>query len=92
MQAVKEKLQDMNAMRKVKAEARAEEQAEKDLAKARMNIAHEVRLAKEAEAEMELHVSKAAEKVDKEMAKHSHPLAHNQNLNDTTTAPGFRLP
>ncbi|KAK3195305.1 hypothetical protein Dsin_026615 [Dipteronia sinensis] len=94
MQAVKEKLQDMSAMRKVKAEAKAEEKAEKDMAKARMNIAHEVRLAREAEAEMELHVAKAAEKADKELAKHITPdQTHHQNLDDTTTnAPGLGLP
>lgn len=40
-------------------------QAEKDMAKARMDVAHEVRLAKEAEAEMDLHVNKAAEKAEK---------------------------
>ncbi|KAI9180943.1 hypothetical protein LWI28_009574 [Acer negundo] len=84
MQAVKEKLQDMSAMRKVKAEAKAEEKAEKDIAKARMNIAHEVRLAREAEAEMELHVAKAADKADKEIAKHT--------PHHTTNAPGPDLP
>ncbi|KAK2650929.1 hypothetical protein Ddye_018418 [Dipteronia dyeriana] len=93
MQAVKEKLQDMSAMRKVKAEAKAEEKAEKDMAKARMNIAHEVRLAREAEAEMELHIAKAADKADKEIGKHTTPQTHHQNLDDTTTdAPGLGLP
>ncbi|KAK0580435.1 hypothetical protein LWI29_001962 [Acer saccharum] len=85
MQAVKEKLQDMSAMRKVKAEAKAEEKAEKDMAKARMNIAHEIRLAREAEAEMELHVAKAADKADKEIAKHSTP-------HHATNAPALDLP
>lgn len=46
-------------------------QAEKDLAKARKEIAHEVRLAKEAEATMDLHVSKAGEKAEREIAKHT---------------------
>lgn len=46
-------------------------QAEKDLAKARMDIAHEVRLAKEAEAAMDLHVTKAGERAEKEIEKHT---------------------
>ncbi|KAJ4825844.1 hypothetical protein Tsubulata_023354 [Turnera subulata] len=75
MQAVKEKLHDMSAMRKAKADAKAEEKAEKDLAKARLEVAHEVRLAREAEAEMALHAAKAGEKVDKEMAKQHQPSA-----------------
>ncbi|KAG6628424.1 late embryogenesis abundant protein 6-like [Carya illinoinensis] len=71
MQAVKDKLQDMNDMRKAKAAAKEEEKAEKDLAKARMEVAHEVRLAKEAEAAMELHVARAGEKAEREEAKHA---------------------
>ncbi|KAJ6674436.1 LATE EMBRYOGENESIS ABUNDANT PROTEIN 6-RELATED [Salix viminalis] len=70
MQAVKDKLHDMTAMRKAKAEAKAEEKTEKELAKARMDVAHEVRLAREAEAEMELHVAKAGQRVEREIAKH----------------------
>ncbi|XP_040992850.1 late embryogenesis abundant protein 6-like [Juglans microcarpa x Juglans regia] len=71
MQAVKDKLHDMSEMRKAKAEAKAEEKAEKDIAKARMEVAHEVRLAKEAEAAMGLHVAKAGQKlVEREAAKH----------------------
>ncbi|XP_062000974.1 late embryogenesis abundant protein 6-like [Rosa rugosa] len=61
MQAVKDKLGEMTAMKKVKEEARAEEKAEKEIAKARADIAHEVRLAKEAEATMVHHVAKAGE-------------------------------
>ncbi|KAL9682416.1 hypothetical protein QQ045_014214 [Rhodiola kirilowii] len=72
MQAIKDKISDMKVMNQVKAEARAEEKAEKDIAKARMEVAHEARLAKEAEGEMKLHVSKAAEKAEREVAKHSH--------------------
>lgn len=45
-------------------------QAEKDIAKARMEVAHEMRLAKEAEAEMGMHVAKAGQKVEREAAKH----------------------
>ncbi|KAL8542542.1 hypothetical protein ACS0TY_003421 [Phlomoides rotata] len=63
MQAIKDKLSDMNAMRKAKAEAREEENAEKELAKTRVQVAKEVRMAREAEAAMDLHVQKAAEKV-----------------------------
>uniref|UniRef100_A0A7N0TJ46 Uncharacterized protein n=1 Tax=Kalanchoe fedtschenkoi TaxID=63787 RepID=A0A7N0TJ46_KALFE len=71
MQAIKEKITDMKVMNKVKSEAKAEEKAEKDIAKARMEIAHEARLAKEAEAKMELHVAKAGDKAEREIAKHS---------------------
>lgn len=45
-------------------------QAEKDLAKTRVEIAHEMRLAKEAEASMDLHVNKAAEKARRHESKH----------------------
>ncbi|KAB5527846.1 hypothetical protein DKX38_021693 [Salix brachista] len=79
MQAVKDKLHDMTAMRKAKAEAKAEEKTEKELAKARMDVAHEVRLAREAEAEMELHVAKAGQRVEREIAKHE--------LNENNIAP-----
>ncbi|KAB5556846.1 hypothetical protein DKX38_007755 [Salix brachista] len=60
----KDKVHDMTAMCKAKAEAKAEEKTEKELAKARMDVAHEVRLAREAEAEMELHVAKAGQRVE----------------------------
>ncbi|KAL8155154.1 uncharacterized protein LOC141662756 [Apium graveolens] len=62
MQAVKEKLQDMNHLRKAKAEAKDEEKAEKEFAKARLEVAREERLAKEAEAMMKMHVERATEK------------------------------
>ncbi|CAL5398244.1 unnamed protein product [Camellia sinensis] len=71
MQAVKDKLSDMKEMRKVKAETKAEERVEKELAKARVDIAHEVRLAKEAEAAMDLHVTKAGERAQREIEKHA---------------------
>ncbi|XP_019460255.1 PREDICTED: late embryogenesis abundant protein 6-like isoform X4 [Lupinus angustifolius] len=95
MQAVKDKLQDMTALRKAKAEAKAQERAEKenakemmnnnpadkDIAKARMDIAHEVRRAKEAEAAMALHVAKAGERAEREIAKHSpYPDAGGMNM------------
>ncbi|KAM3323195.1 hypothetical protein P3S67_004346 [Capsicum chacoense] len=70
MQAIKEKLNDMSAMRKAKAEAKEEEKAEKEMAKARVEVAREVRLAKEAEAAMDMHVNKAAEKIANEEKKH----------------------
>ncbi|KZV57966.1 hypothetical protein F511_12122 [Dorcoceras hygrometricum] len=73
MQAIKEKLNDMSAMRKAKAEAKQEEKEEKELAKARVEVAHEVRLAREAEAAMDLHVNKAAEKVAEHERKHPNP-------------------
>nr|DAD47518.1 TPA_asm: hypothetical protein HUJ06_017455 [Nelumbo nucifera] len=69
MQAVKEKLSDMNALRKAKAEAKAEEKAEKELARNRVEMAHELRKAKEAEAEMQLHASKAGQKAEAETTK-----------------------
>ncbi|ESW20805.1 hypothetical protein PHAVU_005G016300 [Phaseolus vulgaris] len=77
MQAVKEKFQSMNATRKAKQEAKAEEKAEKEIAKARMDVAREIRLAKQAEAEMDLHVANAGKRVDHEISKHT---ANNPNL------------
>ncbi|XP_057510798.1 late embryogenesis abundant protein 6-like [Actinidia eriantha] len=71
MQAVKDKLSDMKEMRKVKAEAKAEEKAEKELAKARVDIAHEVRLAREAEGAMEMHVANAGQRAERVIAKHA---------------------
>ncbi|KAG6597226.1 Late embryogenesis abundant protein 6, partial [Cucurbita argyrosperma subsp. sororia] len=71
MQAVKEKLHDMSVLRKAKAEAKAEEKVEKELAKARVEVAHEVRLAKEAEAEMDLHVARAGMIAENEMAMYA---------------------
>ncbi|XAR54251.1 hypothetical protein NMG60_11029297 [Bertholletia excelsa] len=87
MQAIKDKINDMKEMQKVKAEIKAEEKAEKDLAKARTDIAHEMRLAKEAEAEMELHVAKAGRRVDREIAKQAdnQSLQSNRNLNTAVT-------
>uniref|UniRef100_A0A5B6YY64 Uncharacterized protein n=1 Tax=Davidia involucrata TaxID=16924 RepID=A0A5B6YY64_DAVIN len=83
MQAVKEKLNDMKAMRQAKAEAKEEEKAEKELAKARVEIAHEVRMAREAEAAMDLHVTKAAERANREISKHE---GMDPSLSTTTTA------
>ncbi|EEF35918.1 late embryogenesis abundant protein 6 [Ricinus communis] len=91
MQAIKEKLHDLNTMRKAKAEAKAEEKAHKELAKARVDIAREVRLAREAEAEMELHVAKAGEMAEKEIAKHvsedHKATAHNALPGATAASP-----
>ncbi|CAK8541252.1 unnamed protein product [Lathyrus sativus] len=81
MQAVKDKLHDMNFMRKAKAEAKAEEKAEKEIVQARKDIAHEVRLAKEAEVAMDLHVTKAGEIAKKEIEKHA-PIDPNANSVD----------
>lgn len=44
-------------------------QAEKDLAKSRAEVAHEIRLAREAEASMDMHVNKAVEKAAQHDAK-----------------------
>ncbi|XP_026460425.1 uncharacterized protein LOC113361387 [Papaver somniferum] len=84
MQAVKEKLSDIAAMRKAKAEAKAEEQEEKDLAKARIEVAKEMRKAKEAEAQVEHHLEKAGQKAEKELAK---PHPYHQNLDNPSPNP-----
>ncbi|XP_044502225.1 late embryogenesis abundant protein 6-like [Mangifera indica] len=91
MQAVKEKLQDVSALRKAKAEAKAHEKAEKEMAKARMEIAHETRLAREAEAKMELHVAKAGMMADRETAKQGSDNATN-SLSDVTVSPPTATP
>ncbi|XWS56846.1 hypothetical protein CRYUN_Cryun09bG0120400 [Craigia yunnanensis] len=70
MQAIKDKLHEMGEMRKAKAEAKAEEKVEQDIAKARIDIAHEVRMAREAEAEMDMHVEKAREIAETVPKKH----------------------
>ncbi|KAF5175656.1 hypothetical protein FRX31_034758 [Thalictrum thalictroides] len=76
MQAVRDKLSEIATMKHVKADARAEEKAEKEIAKTRMEVAKEVRKAKEAEAEMDLHVAKAGEKVQRQIEKHMTDLQH----------------
>ncbi|XP_055818411.1 late embryogenesis abundant protein 6-like [Solanum dulcamara] len=102
MQAIKDKFKDMSAMRKAKAEAKEEEKAEKDLAKTRVEVAHEVRLAKEAEAAMHLHVNRAAEKIANEEGKYVHEPAEgtldpyassftNTQLNNAGTGPNNNL-
>ncbi|WMV11036.1 hypothetical protein MTR67_004421 [Solanum verrucosum] len=103
MQAIKDKFNDMSAMRKAKAEAKEEEKAEKELAKVRVEVAHEVRLAREAEAAMDLHVNKAAQKIANEEEKYVHdqpaggtldPYASsftNTHLNNAGTAPTNHL-
>lgn len=55
-----------------------------------MDVAREVRLAKEAEAEMDLHVSKAGERVEKEIAKHTpsnNPNANSEGMNPVVGDP-----
>ncbi|XP_022745137.1 late embryogenesis abundant protein 6-like [Durio zibethinus] len=83
MQAIREKLHDMSEMRKAKAEAKAEEKVEKDIAKARMGIAHEVRMAKEAEAEMDLHAAKAGELLQKERGMHAPESQNRPNASNS---------
>ncbi|KAK1413400.1 hypothetical protein QVD17_35173 [Tagetes erecta] len=75
MQTIKDKITDMNATRKARSEAKQEEKAEKDLAKSRAEVAHEIRLAREAEASMDMHVNKAVEKA----AQHDAKLAPDNN-------------
>jgi len=54
-------------------------QVEKDYAKARAGVVHEVRLAKEAEADMDKHVTKAERLARKELAKHGDSGPRNGN-------------
>ena len=63
-------------------------QAEKEIADARKNVAHEVRLAKEAEAEMDIHVEKAGKIAEKERSKHAskNPNVGYSNMNTTDHA------
>lgn len=63
-------------------------QAEKEIANARKNIAHEVRLAKEAEATMDIHVEKAGRIAEKEISKHAskNPNVGYENMNSTDPA------
>ncbi|GAA0143709.1 hypothetical protein Leryth_019260 [Lithospermum erythrorhizon] len=81
MQTIKDKLHDMTAMREAKAEAKQEEQAQREMAKARVEVAHEVRKAREAEAAMDLHVNRAAEKA---ISHESKQQPHQQN-DDTSS-------
>lgn len=69
-------------------------QAEKEIAQARVDIAHEVRLAKEAEAQMDLHVTKAGERAEKEIEKHSstNPNAANPDVNANPNANATAMP
>ena len=48
-------------------------QAEKEMAKSRIEVAHEVRMAREAEAAMDYHVQKAAEKAAEHEKKYPLP-------------------
>ena len=60
-------------------------QAEKDLAKSRADVAHEIRLAKEAEAAMDRHVNKAIEKAanyDAKVAEDKQASRDNDGLNN----------
>ncbi|OIT39648.1 PREDICTED: uncharacterized protein LOC109237805 [Nicotiana attenuata] len=95
MQAIKEKFNDMSAMRKAKAEAKEEEKAQKEVAKTRVEIAHEVRLAREAEAAMDLHVNKAAEKIAQHEPKHEpgasdpYAAANLTNIDNSSTGDSY---
>ena len=51
-----------------------------------MDVAHEVRLAKEAEAEMELHVAKAGQMVEREAAKNA---PNKPNASGTNRDPAY---
>lgn len=57
-------------------------EAEKELAKAKEEVVHEVKLAREAEAEMNFHVKKAAEiAVEHEKKHHHHHPDNNTQCN-----------
>lgn len=60
---------------------------EKELAKTRVEVAKEVRMAREAEAAMDLHVNKAAEKVANQEAKCAQNLNADQLSGDTLQDP-----
>ncbi|CAO2835185.1 unnamed protein product [Amaranthus hypochondriacus] len=79
MQAVKDKIKEISSIRKAKAEAKEQEKDEKELANAKKNIAKEVRKAKEAEEEMDIHIAKAGKIAEKEMAKHATRIQHLQH-------------
>ncbi|XP_042046566.1 uncharacterized protein LOC121792620 [Salvia splendens] len=64
MQAIKDKITDMKELHKAKAEAREVEKAERQDAKARLAVVHHVTKARKAEAAMDYHVQKAAEKAE----------------------------
>ncbi|KAL1818731.1 hypothetical protein DCAR_0414941 [Daucus carota subsp. sativus] len=70
MQAIKGKLLSLKESRSRKFETKEEEKAEKEKMKDRTEVAHEVHLAREAEAEMDHHVKKAAEKAAQFEQKH----------------------
>ncbi|KAI3723629.1 hypothetical protein L2E82_35382 [Cichorium intybus] len=55
-------------------------QAKKELAKYRVEVAHEIRLAKEAEASMEAHVNKAVEKAAQHDAKQQTQQDHGREV------------
>lgn len=57
-------------------------QAEKELAKSRAEVAHEIRLAKEAEASMDMHVNKAVEKAAQHDAKLAPDKQHDHGKAD----------
>ena len=58
-----------------------------------MEVAHEVRLAREAEAAMDLHVAKAGMKAEKEMAKYADTHTNTfVSPGGTTTLPDYSVP
>lgn len=53
-------------------------EAEKEMSKDRLEVVHEIRLAKEAKAEMDLHANKAKEKLATHEDHDLHPIAYTQ--------------
>ncbi|KFK44995.1 hypothetical protein AALP_AA1G330500 [Arabis alpina] len=77
MQSAKQKISDMASVAKEKmviCRAKADEKAEKAMARTKeeKEIAHQRRKAKEAEANMDMHMAKAAHAEEKLLAKQSH--------------------
>ncbi|XP_047976424.1 uncharacterized protein LOC125218729 [Salvia hispanica] len=86
MQAIKDKITDMKELHKAKAEAREVEKAERQDAKNRLAVVHQVAKARKAEAAMDYHVQKAAEKaaeVQEDVASGGAQLPSAEELDDS---------
>ncbi|KAL1540041.1 late embryogenesis abundant protein 6-like [Salvia divinorum] len=91
MQAIKEKINDLKEIRKAKAEAKEDERAEREMARSRIEVAHEVRMAREAEAAMDYHVQKAAEKAAEHEKKYPLPGHTGSEQDDSAANDSFSL-
>ncbi|KAG6382752.1 hypothetical protein SASPL_157541 [Salvia splendens] len=89
MQAIKDKITDMKELHKAKAEAREVEKAERQDAKNRLAVVHQVAKARKAEAAMDYHVQKARKRQRKygkmfPQAAQSCPLRRNSMIASLT--------